>query len=395
MKTPFLLSFLLLGIQSFAQEQTAPPLTVDAAKFPSLQAAVDALPAAGGLVQLPPGRFELKEPLVIRTGETRLEGAGAATLLVNVNQEGKPALHLRPDAFATDRRVRLWRVQLGNFRLSGNEKSGDGVLAEGIDEIFIQGLSVDHHGGNGIHLVRCYEDPRIADSILTYNKQAGLQVVEGHDIVVNANHFEENLDGLVCLDSFNLTANGNNLDDHLRHGIVIENTYGSVVSGNMIEECQGIAIILDRDCYGITLSANVIAHDLQGGIDLRDAWGCAVSANTFTLVHGFGVRAGPESGRLAISANVFGNSYIGNGQHKRLKESPKREQIDAGTGVVLENAEDIVVSGNLFAGLDGKAVTLEGECPGVLIQGNGVTDVGRRETVDRPLDGPAEANGLR
>ena len=53
---------------------------------------------------------------------------------------------------------------------------------------------------------------------------------------------------------------GNNLDDHLGDGVVIENTYGSVVAGNMIEECKGTAIVLDRDCYGIALSANVIAH---------------------------------------------------------------------------------------------------------------------------------------
>ena len=55
---------------------------------------------------------------------------------------------------------------------------------------------------------------------------------------------------------------------HLGHGVIIENTYGSVVSGNMIEECQGTAIVLDRDCYGIVLSANVIAHN-GAGIDLR------------------------------------------------------------------------------------------------------------------------------
>lgn len=64
---------------------------------------------------------------------------------------------------------------------------------------------------------------------------------------------------------------------------MIENTYGSVVSGNMIEECDGRAIVLARDCYGITLSANVIAHN-GGGIDLVDAHGCAVSANTFVLL---------------------------------------------------------------------------------------------------------------
>ena len=54
---------------------------------------------------------------------------------------------------------------------------------------------------------------------------------------------------------------GNNLDNHLGRGVVIENTYGSVVASNMIEECQAEAIVLDRDCYGITLSANVIGPE--------------------------------------------------------------------------------------------------------------------------------------
>ena len=55
-----------------------------------------------------------------------------------------------------------------------------------------------------------------------------------------------NLDALRCLDPFNLCMTGNCVDDHLRHGVVIENTYGSIVSGNMIEECNGTAVILDR-----------------------------------------------------------------------------------------------------------------------------------------------------
>ena len=116
--------------------------------------------------------------------------------------------------------------------------------------------------------------------------------------------FEENDDALHCIDSFNLCMSGCCVDDHLGNGVVIENTYGSVVSGNMIEECQGTAIILDRDCYGITLSANVIAHN-GGGIDLRDAHGCAVSANTFTIMKSDALRIGPNSGRIAVGGNVF------------------------------------------------------------------------------------------
>ena len=194
-------------------------------------------------------------------------------------------------------------------------------MAEGINEIYLHGLSIDHNGRHGINLTDCYEDPRIVNSILTYNGEAGLNIKAGHDIVVSANQFEENKDALRCVDSFNLCMNGNNLDDHLRHGVVIENTYGSVVSGNMIEECQGTAIVLDRDCYGITLSANVIAHNFGGGVDLKDAWGCAVSASTFTIVRPFSVRVGAGSGRITISGNSFSNSWIG-GMVKRKAARP-------------------------------------------------------------------------
>ena len=245
-----------------------------------------------------------------------------------------------------------------------------------------------------MNLVNCYEDPRIADSIFTYNAKTGLNIAAGHDIVVNANQFEENQDGIRCSDSFNLTCNGNNFDDHLRHGVVIENTYGSVISGNMIEECQGLAMLLDRDCYGITLSSNVIAHDFEGGIDLRDAWGCAVSANTFTIVHKFGIRVGPDSGRITISGNNFSNSYLGDGKHKRKLEHDKKEQIDVGNGILLEKTEDVIVNGNLFGGMDGKAVTCTGDCERISIAGNIVSDFGRRKKVDTAFDRPSDEDSL-
>ncbi len=377
---PSLLLGLGLAASLNAQEAAPlpPPVALDAAEFPSIQAALDALPESGGILRLPPGTTEIREPLVLSSPETRLEGSGASTHIKNLNEEGKPALIIRPKTLDADPKARLWRVQVGNFRISGNEKSGDGVFAEGIQEIFIHGLSVDHHGGHGIALVDCYEDPRVSDSILTYNKKAGLFIDAGHDIVVNANHFEENQDALVCVDAFNLCMNGNNIDDHLGNGVVIENTYGSVVSGNMIEECNGTAIILDRDCYGITLSANVIAHDMGGGIDLRDAHGITVSANTFTLVHHFGVRVSEHSGRIAISANNFCNSHIGEGKEKRLLEHENPVQLDIGHGVVLESTRSVVISGNQFSGLDGPAVRATGTCEKILINGNIVTDIDRR-----------------
>jgi parallel beta-helix repeat protein len=357
---------------------------IDAAKYPSLQAALDAVPATGGLVRLPSGKFEITEPLVIKTENTRVVGAGASTWIFNKNEEGKPALILRPPTLDSDKKAKLWHVQLADFRIEGQEKSGDGVFAEAIQEIYFEGMSIDHHGRHGIHLLDCFEDPRIADCILTYNKKCGIEIVNCHDIVVNANHFEENEDALHCTDGFNLCMNGNNIDDHLRHGVVIENTYGSVVSGNMIEECNGTAIILDRDCYGITLSANVIAHHLEGGIDLRDAHGCAVSANTFVIAHKFSVRVSKDSGRNSISANAFTNTYIGAGQDKRPAEGPTPMSTDEGTGVFIDGGQDCVITGNSFTGLSSAAIWTSEGSAGLLVTNNLCRDCGRKLPKDAP-----------
>ncbi len=391
---------LILATLFFSISAKAEPVVIDASEYDNLQAAFDAVPETGGLVQLPPGTVEISKPLVISTAETRIEGAGASTHIKNLNESGEPALILAPPTYEEDPKARLWRVQLGNFRISGNEKSGHGVLAQGIQEIFIHGLSVDHHGQHGIALIDCYEDPRVSDSILTYNKDAGLFIDAGHDIVVNGNHFEENGDGVRCVDAFNLCMNGNNLDDHIGNGVVIENTYGSVLSGNMIEECQGMAIILDRDCYGITLSANVIAHELEGGIDLRDAHGCSVSANTFTIVHEFSVRVGPNSGRIAITGNSFTNSYMGDGQMKRDLEHENKLRVDTGTGVWIDGASHVNVSGNTFTGMTGEAVFANDQGRANLISGNLITDWkrdGEEEThaIDVPeINGNVISNNL-
>jgi hypothetical protein len=152
----------------------------------------------------------------------------------------------------------------------------------------------------------------------------------------------------------------------------------------MIEECNGTAIILDRDCYGITLSANVIAHHLEGGIDLRDAWGCAVSANTFTIAHKFSVRVGRDSGRNSISANNFCNTHVG-GKDKRPAEAKTAMGVDEGTGIQLVDTTDIAISGNTFGGLSTAAVWTEGACDRILVTGNIATDCARKMPPDTAI----------
>jgi hypothetical protein len=326
---------------------------IDAGRYPTIQAAIDALPDEGGVVRLPPGTFEIGEPLKVAVSDVLIEGAGAATHINNVNAEGGSALILQHPSDGDNRKAELWRIRLADFRITGNEKSGHGIEARRINEVFIDGVTVSYHGGDGIRLYYCYEDPRICNSLMTYNKKTGLDVIGCHDVVVAANQFEENQDAVRFIDGFNLCMTGNCLDDHLGDGVVIENTYGSVVSGNMIEECKGTAIVLDRDCYGIALSANVIAHDASGGIALRDAHGCAVSANAFTIMGSDALNIGPKSGRITVTGNNFSNSYIGEGKTKR-----SANDLTA-AGMVLDGTSGITVVGNLFSGVRPKALAIE------------------------------------
>jgi copper-binding protein NosD len=371
------LAVLLLSMNLASSQQQQPEAklpgarpAIDAANYASLQAAIDALPANGGIVRLPAGVFEITQPLKVTQEDVLLQGSGTATHIKNANTEGEPAILLESSKLKDDPRATSWRIEIQNLRITGNEKSGHGILARHIDEIFLHGVTVSYHGGDGIRLDHCYEDPRICDCLITYNKGAGLHLDVCHDIVVASNHFEENRDAVYCHDSFNLCMTGNNLDDHTRHGVVIENTYGSVLSGNMIEECNGTAIILDRDCYGITLSANVIAHEVGGGIDLKDAHGCSVSANTFTIVKQDALRIGPASSRITVTGNNFSSSFIGDG-------GQKREKVDsAASGIVLAGTSDIAISGNVFSGLTTKALSLESEpSKRILFSNNVLTDV--------------------
>src|SRR6266481_3282317 len=67
---------------------------IDAINYPTLQAAIDALPPTGGLVRLPAGVFEINQPLRISQEDVLIEGSGTATHIKNVNTEGKPAIEI-------------------------------------------------------------------------------------------------------------------------------------------------------------------------------------------------------------------------------------------------------------------------------------------------------------
>jgi hypothetical protein len=210
---------------------------------------------------------------------------------------------------------------------------------------------------------------RLSDSLITYNKGAGLRAQGNHDTIVSANHFEENFDAVVFTDGFNLTMSGNNIDDHLRHGVVIENSMGCLVTANMIEQCGGAGLVLARDAYGITVTGNLFAQNFGGGADLRDAHGIPITGNTFVRCKQFGVRVSTHSGRSVISGNTFCDTCAGEGPRQ---SGPRRDNPDVNeaAGILLEATRDLTITGNSLSGLVTKPLTKTGECERILYEHN-------------------------
>src|SRR5262249_55640781 len=116
---------------------------VEASQYPSLQAALDAVPLDGGVVRLPPGAFEISQPLIVRNHDLLIEGSGTATHIKNVNTTGKSALILKSKEPQAGQKVDpQWRIMLANLRITGNDKSGHGIEAIDVNELYVQGVTV-------------------------------------------------------------------------------------------------------------------------------------------------------------------------------------------------------------------------------------------------------------
>ncbi len=324
----------LSGIQGYAR----PDNTVSAADFNSIQEAVEALPASGGTVLIPAGEYKISDPITVKISDVSLIGEGAGTILLNTSENGKNTIEL-----LGSEEEPLWRVRVSGMHLKGNEKCGNAVYANHVNEISLSDMWIDYHGKSGIYLDYCYENPRIYDNNIAYNKENGVLLEGCHDIVVSANQMEENGIGIYGAGLYNATVTGNNIDDHIENCIYFINTLGSIITANMLENCKGKSVILDEDCNGIVVTGNTFR--MPGVLSVSRTKGVVITGNAFDASESTALEV-MESILVTVSGNIFSGSGEG---------------VNRIYGMVMHNVKDVSISGNTMA------KTLEG---GIYIHGD-------------------------
>jgi hypothetical protein len=190
-----------------------------------IQQALDALPATGGEVILPAGRFEIHQPVFLSRDHEALSGAGAATILHLADNANCPVLilgepintpsqtirHLRVAGFFIDgnrihQQRELWRLTGEGSQIRNNGiivqdvtdatvenvtcahcRSGGLVTTRGVRRLTVRGLDAFDNEFDGL---ACYltEDCLFADLNLHDNPGAGisLDLAFDHNIIRNA-----------------------------------------------------------------------------------------------------------------------------------------------------------------------------------------------------------------
>jgi len=371
----------------------APPHTANlvTTDFPNIQAALDALPAEGGVVVVPAGIHKVRQPLRISRSNVSLRGEGRGTVIVNENRDGKPAIIACSEQDPA--KNPLWGVTISNMCITGDTaairearawpegeetqvRGGDAILADHCYNSLFEKLWLVRNGGNGLNLYICYEDPRVVSCVISYNRKAGLRMEGCHDIAVSASHFEENYqEGLLAVDTWNIAASGNDFDDNRGSAVVLKGCVGCPLSGNLYTNSPEWGLVLDN-CRGNTLTGEIIRRNLgKGGVWLKNSSFNTITGCSFDSNDSLALVIDKDSQQNSITGNVV--SCLQSADKTMGLAIAGRDNIVSaniiapgkGFGLIL-SGENQNVSGNIFVSALGKSCILIENLRNSAVRGN-------------------------
>ena len=380
----------LLVAEAFAAEPPAggTPDWINAAKVGGLQAALDALPATGGTVYLPAGRYVVSAPIVKRLAEGQhlfLVGDGRSSVLVNENREGKELLHI---VGAVGKWWPDLKITIRDLTLLGNHESGDALVVEYPNDTMIDGCFFQGHGGRAIYLkvqgtnVTC-RDCWIRDC------QRGVCAENLHHLTLHGVQTRSLKDGQVQAEHVYIDRNCREVrivNNHFAYGqneaIILDGTAQHVIVGNTIEgfatgilarpdkerDCRditigsnyihdGCAIRLEGKCNGFVISNNIITNAADGAVVVRDAQGSGTHSITGNVMRKSVYKTGQGGVDLGDSQ---GCSVVGN----VFEEAESSPAVVAGPG-----GGGHLISSNNVAKASGEQIVVK-DAPGCLVSGN-------------------------
>jgi hypothetical protein len=340
---------------------------IDVRAAGDFQAAVDSLPPEGGVLHVPSGEYTLDATVRLALAERQhlcIAGDGRTSVLRFTAEDGSPFMELDgvPNSWWPD-----LRITIRDLTFVGNHACGDCLRLRWPNDALIDACFFESFGGTAIVVTPNATNVTIRDCWMRDCRRA-LHADNLHHLTFHGNQTRSaNEGGLTQREHVYIGRHCREVrivNNHLAYGhseaLILDGTAQHVVSNNTIEGFPvGIRAV---DCRDITITSNYIHCPV--GLDLAgDNRGLIVTSNIMTdnSEAGFRIRDAGTSGGHVIASNIM-------------------RQNDGQSGIDLGDAEDCIVSGNLFEDLsiDPSLAVRSAHPSRHTITGNRVTDTALR-----------------
>jgi hypothetical protein len=201
-----------------------------------IQQALDFLPESGGEVVLPPGNFEVSQPIVLRRDHQTLRGSGVATVLHLADGANCPVVILGEPVNHPQQTVKY--LCITDLFIDGNRRHQQRELwqlqGEG-SEIRNNGITVQNVGDSMVEHVTCARCR--SGGLITTRDVRRLTV---RDLTA----FDNEFDGLACYDTADCLFTELYLHDNLGAGISLDLAFNGNIISNAILTANDLGIFM-------------------------------------------------------------------------------------------------------------------------------------------------------
>ncbi len=189
---------------------TLPPGAGSAA----IQQALDSLPASGGEVVLPPGIFQIHQPIMLRRDHQTLRGAGDATVLRLADGANCPVIILGEPV--NNPRITVTHLYLGNLFIDGNrshqrhelwrlrgegsEIRNNGITVQNVNDSLVERVTSAHCRSGGLVTTRSVRRLTVRDYTAFDNEFDGLACYQTEDCLFTGLRLHHNPGAGISLD---------------------------------------------------------------------------------------------------------------------------------------------------------------------------------------------------
>ncbi len=216
-----------------------------------IQRALDWLPACGGEVVLPPGVFEVSQPIVLRRDHQTLRGSGIKTILRLADGANCPVVIMGEPVNNPQQTIRY--LCLSNLFIDGNRAHQERELwqlqGEG-SQIRNNGITVQNVSDSVVEHVTCAR-----------SRSGGLVTTRGvrRLTVRDLTAFDNEFDGLACYHTENCLFTELYLHDNPGAGISLDLAFNNNVISNAVLVANDLGIFMRASCHNQFY--NISIHD--------------------------------------------------------------------------------------------------------------------------------------